>query len=622
MKELIRKRIGILAYAITVLILLSMVGAAYSNPLEVLFKAQVPPGTTGTQNCGQTSSLMVFSYYNGTIPTEQGIKDIDDWLNKTYGKKQPINNYNGAATTTSILEVLAKEYGGFTDSYQDKGWTIDKIKQEIDSGHPIIVSITAKYLSNRGYNYADGHFVVVTGYNATHIIVNDPGTSKGSSKYYLNSEFWDAMTCKSAENCNARRAGGSVVVVMPKTPPIPPKQKIVVLSPNGGENWPVESEQKIQWKYTGKQTTSVKIELQKGSSPLLTELIAIFVPTDYNGDGSYLWTIPATHETGTDYKVIVTSMENSKRTDTSDGYFTISAPAPPPTPTPTPTPTPAPTGPVHNVNKNTDYASIQAAINDANTGDEIDVYSGTYYENVNVNKQLTLKGIGNPVVDAHSSGSAITLSADGITLEGFTATNTSSSGAGIWIVSNNNTLFGNNAGPNNHFGIYMAYSSNNMLIGNNVSSNNAHGILMEGGNNNNTLIGNNVSSNNVDGIFLYSSSNNTLIDNNVSNNHRNGIYIWYSSNNNTVNGNSASNNSYGIVLEASIYNKVYQNNLVSNSYNGYDTSSNQWDNGTVGNYYSDYTGIDLNGDGIGNTPYPIPGGSSRDRYPLMNKWQN
>ncbi|MDP3057170.1 MAG: NosD domain-containing protein [bacterium] len=422
-------------------------------------------------------------------------------------------------------------------------------------------------------------------------------------------------------------------------PPIPPKQKLTVLSPNGGENWPAGSEQKIQWKYTGKQTTSVKIELQKGSSSLFTELIAFFVPTDYNGDGSYLWTIPATHETGTDYRIVVTSMENSKRTDASDGYFTISAPAPPPTPTPTPTPTPAPTGPVHNVNKNTDYTSIQVAINDASIGDEIDVYSGTYYENVNVNKQLILKGIGNPVIDANSNGSAITLSADGITLKGFKMIKAN---IGIRVTSDNNRLsdneanlnayFGislyytnnntliNNKASNNYFGISMVSSSNNMLIGNNISANNAHGILTEDGNNNNTLIDNNVSSNNFDGIFLHSSNNNTLTGNNVSNNYRNGIYLWQSSNNNTLNGNSASNNSYGIVLEASVYNKVYQNNLVNNSLNCYDTGSNQWDNGTVGNYYSDYTGIDLNGDGIGDIPYPIPGGSNRDRYPLMNPY--
>src|SRR4030066_2317802 len=68
------------------------------------------------------------------------------------------------------------------------------------------------------------------------------------------------------------------------------------------------------------------------------------------------------------------------------------------------------------------YSSIQKAINASSNGDTILVKSGTYYENVKVNKKLTLRGIGNPVVDARTSGSAITLSANGITLKGFTAT--------------------------------------------------------------------------------------------------------------------------------------------------------------------------------------------------------
>jgi nitrous oxidase accessory protein NosD len=41
-----------------------------------------------------------------------------------------------------------------------------------------------------------------------------------------------------------------------------------------------------------------------------------------------------------------------------------------------------------------------------------------------------------------------------------------------------------------------------------------------------------------------------------------------------------------------------------------------WDYGQVGNYWSDYTGTDSNGDGIGDTPYIIDE-KNQDRYPLM-----
>ncbi|MFV9677836.1 MAG: hypothetical protein ACNYVW_09330, partial [Methanosarcinales archaeon] len=59
-----------------------------------------------------------------------------------------------------------------------------------------------------------------------------------------------------------------------------------------------------------------------------------------------------------------------------------------------------------------DYASIQAAVDAADSGDTIEVHSGTYYENVDVNKTLSLKGVdtgsGKPVVDAGGNDSAIT----------------------------------------------------------------------------------------------------------------------------------------------------------------------------------------------------------------------
>jgi hypothetical protein len=50
-------------------------------------------------------------------------------------------------------------------------------------------------------------------------------------------------------------------------------------------------------------------------------------------------------------------------------------------------------------------------------------------------------------------------------------------------------------------------------------------------------------------------------------------------------------------------------------------SVNIWDKGypSGGNYWSGYTGTDVNHDGIGDTPYVIDE-SSIDNYPLMNPW--
>jgi len=201
--------------------------AAYGRELGVPFKTQYPPGTSwdDTKNCGQTSSLMVFCYYWNTTPTVEGIKNIDDWLHETYG--DPINNYNGWYTTTTKLARLAREYAGFSDSYKASGWNLDRLKQEIDAGHPVIVAITAGKIPYRqptdpevnhyrNYEYTGGHFVVVKGYaeyrGISCIICNDPGTVLGEGKCYYASDFKAAMDDQ----------GGAVVVVVSisKKPPV------------------------------------------------------------------------------------------------------------------------------------------------------------------------------------------------------------------------------------------------------------------------------------------------------------------------------------------------------------------------------------------------------------------
>ena len=274
---------------------------------------------------------------------------------------------------------------------------------------------------------------------------------------------------------------------------------------------------------------------------------------------------------------------------------------------------------VHNINKGTNYSTIQSAIDDADSGNEIHVDSGTCYENVNVNKQLILRGIGMPVVDARGSGSAIMLTADGIILEGFNAIAAGSyPEAGIKVTSSRNTLSENNA-SNNNYGIFLSSSSNNTLSDNNASnngvgivlesssnsmlsgnnaSNNENGILFWENNNDNILSGNNAKSNTGDGIFFESSNNNTLSGNNAksnnnygivlsssfnntlsksdaSNNIGGGIRLGLGSNNNTVSGNNISNNGgLGITGGRSVINNSIYNNIFNNTNNFYFSASN------------------------------------------------
>ncbi|KAB2948343.1 MAG: cell surface protein [Candidatus Methanoperedens nitroreducens] len=167
-----------------------------------------------------------------------------------------------------------------------------------------------------------------------------------------------------------------------------------------------------------------------------------------------------------------------------------------------------------------DYTSIQAAIDAANPGNTIIVRSGTYYENVNISKQLILRGFGSPVVDARGSGSAIKLSADGIILEGFTVTGGASYlEAGIKIISNNNTLSGNNANSNS-LGIFLDSSNYNNITSNNISNSTSVGIKVYDTSTNNTISGNKVTNGNSGIFFVYAfntTATNNIMENNLFN---------------------------------------------------------------------------------------------------------
>ena len=168
-------------------------------------------------------------------------------------------------------------------------------------------------------------------------------------------------------------------------------------------------------------------------------------------------------------------------------------------------------------------------------------------------------------------------------------------------------------------GILLYYASNGILFENNFS-NNTFGIHIKRADNN-TVIGNIADSNSNSGIFLDNSSNHLISGNIADGNSKRGIFLDNSSNH-LISGNIISRNvEIGIHIQDSTNNSIYENFFIDNGLeNAWDDElSNHWDNGMIGNYWSDYSGIDANDDGIGDTPYDIPGVEGvQDNFPIWD----
>jgi parallel beta-helix repeat protein len=224
-----------------------------------------------------------------------------------------------------------------------------------------------------------------------------------------------------------------------------------------------------------------------------------------------------------------------------------------------------------------EYETIQKAINAANPGDVIEVTHGTYYENLMVNKSVSIVGEdpANTVIDGGGKGIVVNIIRSNVVVRGFTIQN--------------------------------GEQENNLPVS---------GISVRG---NSTVVNNTVLRNNYYGLELTNSSNCRIFNNIIMNSSTAGIHIHAGSNYNVFFQNTIEDNVIGLYNNYCPPNTFYHNNFVNNTIQCSVPAPVTLDNGVEGNYWSDYKGSDINLTGVGS---PFVTAVFEDRFPLIGTFTN
>ncbi|MBF5026531.1 nitrous oxide reductase family maturation protein NosD [Planobacterium oryzisoli] len=225
------------------------------------------------------------------------------------------------------------------------------------------------------------------------------------------------------------------------------------------------------------------------------------------------------------------------------------------------------------VGKNEKYQTINEAVAASRSGDSILVEKGHYRENgINLNKQLTLIGIGRPIIDGELKKEIININADHCKVTGFKLINSGRdeirSIAAIHIYSSSNTIIEQNIFENNYFGIYVQRGYQCTIQDNKITTN--RGTSQENVGDGIHLLGSseiwvkrNFVSGHKDGIYLEKTKDCYIFSNLSRKNLRYGLHFMFS-NDCTYTGNVFDNNGAGVAVMYAMNVGMYNNHFINN----------------------------------------------------------
>ncbi|MCK4733982.1 MAG: hypothetical protein KAT65_16130, partial [Methanophagales archaeon] len=132
------------------------------------------------------------------------------------------------------------------------------------------------------------------------------------------------------------------------------------------------------------------------------------------------------------------------------------------------------------------YSTIQSAVNAASSGDTIIVKDGTYIENIQVDKRLTIRsenGQDSTIVQAASNDDNVfNVTADYVEIRGLTVEGAYDANAGMYLYSTDYCTIANNNCTNSRKGIWIKSSNSNLIYLNNFINNTYNAYSVESAN--------------------------------------------------------------------------------------------------------------------------------------------